>query len=468
MNAKRASDSQKQRPEVGRILADFCAELKFESMSAAAVEAAKRGIADTLSVALAAKAEEVAGVMGGFFAEEPGKARVWNTALRTTARNAALANGAMAHAHDFDDGNYAMVGHPSAPVLPAILALADELAASGADIIAAYAAGVEMEGRLGIAVTYEHNGRGWHTTSSLGTFGAAAAAGNLLGLDGKLMLEAFGIAASLASGLRQNFGYMTKPLHAGFAAQNGVLAAKLAKAGMRSSPNAIEGHEGFFDLFTDPEKLNADEAIRDLGLSLELIRNNPKLYPTCSLVHPALDLVTEGIASGEIVADDLEVINVGVSYHALNLMRYNDPKDALQARFSIPYCIAAALAHGDVTLGSFSDQSVAGNEIRGRMGKVNAYVHPDLSTKEQFEKVYTKGAAFTEIEAVHKSGKIHLKRQSVAVGNHQYPAPPERLRRKFETCAALSVGKPKARDLWNMLMKLETVQWSEVDSLLDE
>jgi 2-methylcitrate dehydratase PrpD len=387
--------------------------------------------------------------------------------LRSTARNAALANGSMAHAHDFDDGNMAMVGHPSSPVVPAVLALADELDASGTDIITAYAVGVELEGRLGLAVTYEHNGRGWHTTCTLGTFGATAAAGSLLKLDATRMLQAFGIAASLASGLRQNFGYMTKPLHAGIAAQNGVLAARLAQAGMKSSPHAIEGHEGFFDLFTDHAVLDPEAAIRDLGRSLEVTRVDPKLYPTCSLVHPALDMVTEAIARGDIQPDDLKVLNCGVSYHALNLMRYHDPKDALQARFSIPYCLGAALAHGGVTLASFSDAAVAGNEIRSRMSKVNVYLHPDLATKAQFEKLYTLGGAFTEIEAVHNSGKVHRARQSVALGNFANPAPAQRLRRKFEQCAGLSVGQDKAGQLWDLLMRLEQVQWLEVAPLLD-
>ncbi|MCG7360573.1 MmgE/PrpD family protein [Roseomonas sp. ACRSG] len=442
------------RAGLAAALADFIAELTYEALPEEARNEARRAIADTVGGAIAACSEPSTLAVRQVIAGEAGPCSIWGTTDRTTPRNAALVNGTMAHAHDIDDCNGPMLGHPSAPVVPAIAALVDELRLPGADMVVAYVAAVEVEGRLGRAVTLRHNALGWHTTSTLGCLGAAAACAKLLKLDGPGILAAMGIAASLASGVRQNFGTMTKPAHAGFAAQNGLLAARLAQAGMTASAEAIEGHEGFMDLFVGKEVLAEQTSVGRFGEPFELIHNYYKIYPTCSLVQCGLDIVLAGIASGDIVPDDVKTLRAGVSYHALNIMRYHDPKDALQARFSMEYCLAAALSRGRVGIDEFAEEAVFAPEIRDRMRQVEPYVHPDLATRDQFDRALAEGNAFTDIEVTHGSGHVFRRRASVAKGTPENPVSWGDLEAKFRMCVTPQLGEDTTEILWNNLRKL--------------
>jgi 2-methylcitrate dehydratase PrpD len=442
------------RAAIGAALADFVAGLTYGALPEEVKNEARRAIADTIGGAIAACSEPSTLAVRRVIAREAGPCSIWGTTDRTTARNAALVNGTMAHAHDIDDCNGPMLGHPSAPVVPAIAALVDELQLSGADMVVAYVAAVEVEGRLGRAVTLRHNALGWHTTSTLGCLGAAAACARLLRLDGPRTLAALGIAASLASGVRQNFGTMTKPAHAGFAAQNGLLAARLAEAGMTASEEAIEGHEGFMDLFVGKDVLAEQTSVGRFGEPFEVMHNYYKIYPTCSLVQCGLDIVLAGIASGEIVPDDVKTLRAGVSYHALNIMRYHDPQDALQARFSMEYCLAAALQHGRVGIDEFAEGVVFAPEIRARMQQVEPYVHPDLATQEQFDRALAEGRAFTDIEVAHGSGRVFRMRASIAKGQPGNPVTCEEMEAKFRNCAAPVLGEDATGILWENLRNL--------------
>jgi 2-methylcitrate dehydratase PrpD len=435
-------------------LADFITGLTYESLPEEVKNEARRAIADTIGGAIAACSEPSTRAVHRVIAGEVGPCSIWGTTERTTPRNAALINGTMAHAHDIDDCNGPMLGHPSAPVVPAIAALVDELRLSGADMIVAYVAAVEVEGRIGRAVTLRHNALGWHTTSTLGCLGAAAACAKLLRLDGSRTLAALGIAASLASGIRQNFGTMTKPAHAGFAAQNGLLAARLAEGGMTASAEAIEGHEGFMDLFVGKDVLAEQTSVGCFGKPFEVMHNYYKIYPTCSLVQCGLDIVLAGVASGDIVPDDVRTLRAGVSYHALNIMRYHDPQDALQARFSMEYCFAAALLRGRVGIDEFAETAVFAPELRDRMRQVEPYVHPELATQEQFDHALAEGHAFTDIEVTHGSGRVFRKRASIAKGQPENPVSWSDLEAKFRMCATPQLGEDTTGILWNNLRRL--------------
>jgi 2-methylcitrate dehydratase PrpD len=454
-NSVLESRKKMDRPAVTATLGRWIAEVRYAQIPAEIVEFAKRAIADTVGVALAARDEDVSRLVIETVAGEPGPCSIWGTAVKTTARNAALANGTMAHAHDLDDNNMSMVGHASAPVVPAVFALADEVDASGADIVLAYIVGVEVEGKLGLAMTYEHNGRGWHTTSTLGAIGAAAASAKLLQLDAAAAQHALGIAASMASGLRQNFGTMTKPLHAGIAAQNGVLAAKLAAKGLNASPQAIEGHEGFFDLFTDPQVTRCEQAIKDLGKKFELLENMPKIHASCALVHTAVDIVQAGLQSGGIQTADIASVKCGVSYHALNLMRYGDPKDHLEARFSIPYCVAAALIFGKLGIAEFRDDVVSRPEVHQLIKNIDVYVLPEFSTQELFQAAYLAGKTYTDLEVTHKSGKVFKSRLPHQKGHSLKPLTAEEFRLKFFECLGMCFAPAAAQKTWARLMDIE-------------
>ena len=226
------------------------------------------------------------------------EASVFGHGFGAPAGEAALVNGTSAHALDFDDVNMSMRGHPSVPLLPAVLALGEKIGSSGRELIDAFVLGFEVECKLGRVIGAAHYALGWHATSTLGTLGAAAACARLLRLDMERTQIALGIAASLASGVRQNFGTMTKPLHAGWAARNGVIAATLADRGFTADSAAIEGESGLLHAASGGARLNS-RALASLGDPWEIVSPGigVKLYPCCYATHRAIDAALEIVAS---------------------------------------------------------------------------------------------------------------------------------------------------------------------------
>ena len=216
---------------------------------------------------------------------------VIGSGFKTSAPLAALANGTMAHALDFDDVNWHMSGHPTVPLLPAILALGQGVHASGQEVLLAYALGFEVETKVGLGMNPRHYDLGWHATSTLGTLGAAVACAKLLRLDVMKTRMALGIAASMAAGLRQNFGTMTKPLHPGQAAMNGVTAAQLARLGWTADANILEAPYGFCQLYAGAGRYRLDDVVKQLGQPFEILASGVaiKQYPCCAFTHRALD-----------------------------------------------------------------------------------------------------------------------------------------------------------------------------------
>ena len=239
---------------------------------------------DTVGVTLAGASEPAARIVQQIITplngDDPHACRVLGTQTRASAADAALANGTAAHALDYDDMCFVSLAHPSAPLVAAALAAGELAHASGRALLDAYIVGFEIEGRLGRVMNPRHYQRGWHCTSTLGTIGAAAAASRLLGLDAAAAGHALAIAASEASGLKENFGTMVKPLHAGLAARNGVLAALLAKHGMTASAQALDGPQGFLAAM-DSERPSLAESSADLGVRWEILDTGitVKLYP---------------------------------------------------------------------------------------------------------------------------------------------------------------------------------------------
>src|SRR5256712_5056218 len=232
-------------------LAEFVVKTTLRDCPEAAIVQVRRAALDTLGVTLAGAGEPAAVGVRGVVRAEGGTplCTVFGTSLRTSPTWAALANGVAGHAHDFDDTNFALMGHPSVPLLATALACAEAETADGRAVVLGYLLGFEVSATLGSALNPDHYTRGWHATSSIGTLGCAAAAARILGLEPDQVRHALGIAASLASGLKENFGSMTKPYHAGHAARNGVWAALLAREGFTASDTALEGKQGYARAF---------------------------------------------------------------------------------------------------------------------------------------------------------------------------------------------------------------------------
>lgn len=439
-----------QSVPVTRTWASRIAAHRFEHLSPVAVESALKGIADTVGCIVAGAATDIGRAMRAFCMAESGKCRVWPDG-RTSARGAALANGAMGHAHDIDDSSESMRGHPSVPVVPALLAVADAERYSGADLIAAYVIGVEIEGKIGRATITSHPERGWHTTLTLGTLGATAAVSNLMRLPEEKVLNALGIAVSMCSGVRVNFGTQTKPLHAGIAAHNGILATQLAMLGVEASPVAIEGYQGFFDVFAGYEGTDASLAVTAIGEPWEVIDAGLdfKLYPSCSLSHPPLDIVLGGIRDGSIDPDDIEEVRCGVGYRLLTNMPYERPETGLQGKFSMNYCIAAALRYGRCSFEQFTDEAVADEKLRALLNRVKVYVHPDLQGVDSLSR------DFSDIEVIHRSGRRFHRRLEKSKGHPTNPMSWDEHREKFLACTDLALSRAQGEELWERVRHLD-------------
>ena len=284
---------------------------------------------------------------------------VFGTPVRASMSGAALANGTAAHALDYDDMCFVSLAHPSAPLVPAVLAAAESERLTGRAVLDAYVVGFEIEARLGRLMNPRHYQRGWHCTSTLGTIGAAAAVSRLLGLDARTAGHALAIAASEASGLKENFGTMVKPLHAGLAARNGVLAALLARGGMTASELALDGPQGFLHAM-DSEGHALDDAIADLGARWEILDTGitVKLYPSCAGTHPSLDAILDLRRREGFTADDVERIDIDVDSIVPTILIYDRPATGLEGKFSLPFCAAAAVVFGRVGIDTFDAASL--------------------------------------------------------------------------------------------------------------
>ncbi|MBV7486826.1 MmgE/PrpD family protein [Bordetella sp. BOR01] len=447
---------------VTQALADFVANLTWEKLPAAVQEEGRLAIADTIGGAIAAVDEPVTRTVLAIIEGEPGPSAIWGTTLRTTPRNAALVNGAMAHAHDIDDTNPSMRGHPSCPVVPALFALAAKSGSTGQELVTAYVAGVEVATKLGRAVNMTHYNKGWHTTLTLGTLGAAAACANLLKLDADKTAIALAIAGSRAGGLVANFGTMTKPVHAGFAAEGGVTAALLAQAGTTANPAALEAENGFFDLFVGLDKVEPALALEALNERFDLVDpgNIYKQYPTCSLTHCAIDMLLDGLADGTIKTDQIESIECAVGYRCESTLPYHDARTGLQGKFSMEYCLAAALAYGQVTFAEFEDSKVLAPAIADIHQKIKLYTHPDLTTPESVPD------DFTDIVIKHRDGSVFHGREQKAKGDPAKRWTLEQFKAKFVQCCAPILGTEQAGKLWDDLHRLDALPTGTLKPLI--
>ena len=419
----------------------------------AARQAAARALLDTVGVTLAGAAEPAARIVQQVVERDgSGPCRIAGTGLRATASNAALANGTAAHALDYDDMCFVSLAHPSAPLVAAALAAAEDTGASGRALLDAYIVGFELEGRLGRAMNPRHYQRGWHCTSTLGTIGAAAAASRLLGLDAAATGHAIAIAASEASGLKENFGTMVKPLHAGLAARNGILAAQLAKAGMTASAAAIDGPQGFLAAM-DSERPSLNAFAADLGTRWEIVETGitVKLYPSCAGTHPTLDALLDLKRREGFAADDVEAIEVGVDPIVPTILIYNTPSNGLEGKFSMPFCAAAAVVRGHVGIETFAGAQLRDPEILAMQARITMRVDSTLDAS---------APSLTQAKVTVRlcDGRVLIASANGARGYPERPASDAELAAKFTSCATQTLSPVQAEQALAMLREIESVE----------
>jgi len=419
-------------------LAKRITALRYEDLPPEAVEWAKVGILDTVGVTLAGSSDPSATIVAGVLSSG-GKSLLLGTPKRTGALDAALVNGTASHALDFDDCNNTLGGHPSAPILPAMFALADEIGATGRDFITAYVAGFETECKISLGVNFYQYTRGWHPTTTIGVFGATAACAKLLKLDDERTATALAIAASLASGIKSNFGTYVKPLHIGHCARNGLFAALLARDDYTASPVAFEHKQGYFEVFNGAGNYDAEKILPAWGRPFDIVTPGIaiKQYPCCGSTHPAIDAMLELVRGHDVKADAVERIQSWTHARRLEHTNRPDPQSTKDAKFSVQYCLARALVDRKVTIEHFEGESYKDPEIR----RVTALVQVAPYTTEQFPAENHFGA---EVKVTLRGGSVlGAKVDRPAGRTSANPLTPERLREKFENCSNRAIA-PRA------------------------
>ena len=362
-------------------MARFVTEFPSEDIPPAIIGEAKRCIVNYCGVALHACNDPSSEIFVELFAEEGSKptATILGKRLRTSARNAALANGYLGHFDDFDDTHMPSHIHPTSPILPAVLALAESLPIQGSELLAAFVIGVEVACRLGkaIAAHAREGAEHWHPTTTYGVLGAAAAAGRLLGLDDSQMIFAFGIAATQAAGLRVSSGSMCKPLHAGMSAQNGLLAALLAQRGFTASDRMFESHRGIIGVMTTEH----DHSLIATGLGEEWELSAVGLKPySCGIVtHGLIDTMLELREKEGVTPQSVERIHGTVRTLAASLTERRHPQIGLQGKFSYYHVMAAGLVDGQVLPAQFTDERVRDPALAAVRDRIDLAADPSLA-----------------------------------------------------------------------------------------
>ncbi len=436
-------------------LASFIVEMDYAAFPRAAIDNCKANILDYLGVALAGIRTEAGRIIMEFAREngEGGAAGILGGRLRTSPSVAALVNGVLGHALDYDDVNWSLKGHPTVPLLPALLAIGEDRQASGKEIITSYILGYEVEAKIGLGVNPEHYDRGWHSTATLGTFGALAGVSKLLRLDEHKVKMAFGIGASLTGGLVRNFGTMTKLLQVGNAARNGVVAASLASKGFTADEAILEARGGFLEIFS-PDKTQWEKVLDSLGNPFDIVDPGTvyKPYPCCAGGHPAIDAVLDLASRNRFAADDVEKVECGVHRRTTEAMFYHRPRTGLEGKFSLPYCISAAILDGKVGLEQFSDSRVEDRNVQELLPRVTVFIHPELQAEESYSH------RFTEITIHLRGGEVLRKRVYTPLGNPKNPLSVEMREKKFAECTKDILAHTDRDRLLKIVNGLEEVE----------
>ena len=436
-------------------LAAYVTAETFDRLPDATVGAARRAILDTLGVTLAGAVEPTAARVRAMLEHRRAgaEATIVGTPLRASVEDAALANGTAAHALDYDDVQISLQGHPSAPVLAAALALAEKEHASGAALVLAFVIGVEIEAKLGRAVNPAHYETGWHATSTLGVLGVAAAAAKLVGLSAERTAHALAIAASMASGIKANFGTDVKPLHVGHAARCGLEAAALARAGFTANPRALEHVDGFGSTHGGGAKPVWELATEALGAPHEVASPGigVKRFPACASTHQALDATLALAEEHSIDPAAVTAVECAVFYLAPHQLIYDRAETGLQGKFSMPYCVAVALLDGVVGLGQFSDERARRADVQAFMPKVRMFVHPEQTTRDCLP------TRFTEVAITLRDGRRLERRVDQAKGQPKNPLSDAELTVKFRDCAARVLAPERVDAVLRAVEGLPTV-----------
>ena len=403
--------------------------------STEALERAQRAVLDTIGVTIAGGVEPCFTILAETLGppDSRGQATVLATRERTSAAHAAFLNGTAGHALDFDDVADDLKGHPSVVLVSALLPVAEARGQSGQLFLEAYCAGFEIACAIAQALPVNaHYRSGWHATATVGVLAAAASVGRLLGLDVEGMRNALGIAASMAGGSRQNFGTMTKPLHAGLAARDAVLAAELAANGFTADTQQLEGPVGYFRQYGVESDLARVESGLAVGDVLETQGINVKKFPCCFGTHRSADATLDLYARG-VRGENVSAVRVAVEPGGTMATIHHRPTTGLQGKFSTEYVVAVCLLDGAVKLSTFTDQAVSRAEAQDLLRRVSVeeIAQPPIG-------VPTFEHAYATVEVTLNDGTQVEARCDVPRGDGRAPLSDAELEAKFRDCLAFA------------------------------
>jgi 2-methylcitrate dehydratase PrpD len=443
-------------------VAEFIHGARAADIPADVVALGKKSILDGLGLALSgsvAKSGKLVRRHLKDLALGEGPATVIGSPMRVAPRFAAFANGVGIHADDYDDTQlavapdrvYGLLTHPTAPALPAALAVGELVGADGRVAMLAYHLGVEVECKIAEAIDPRHYQTGFHATATCGTFAAAAASSKLMGLGIEAIGRALSVAGSQSAGLRENFGTMTKPFHAGRASESGVVAAEFARLGWTATDKILEAPRGFFraagggyDANAIDGKLGNPWTFADPGVSI-------KPHPSGSLTHPGMTEMLRLIREHRIKAGDVKRVRVGTNSNMPNALIHHRPRNELQAKFSMEFCMAILLLEGRAGLSEFTDEVVLRPDVQAMIGRV------DFGVDEEAERAgYHKMTTIIDIEL--NDGKEISGRADFGKGSPANPMRYEEVADKFRECAEFArFPRDKAESVVAMVRDLETL-----------
>ena len=432
-------------------LGSFVINLQLEDVPTDALRTAKTGFTDCFAVMIAGQRDDVAGLVDRAMAssDRTEQASVIPTGAKRNVEDAALINGVSAHVLDYDD--VTLDGHPSAVLVPAILAQAEASGSSGAEMLLAYVAGYEVWAELLVREPTPLHQKGWHPTALRGTVAAAAACARLRGLTAEKTSTAMAISASMAGGLVANFGTLTKCFQVGRAAQSGVLAARLAQAGLTGSPDALEHPSGFLaatsPLGNAELKRPFDPERKEWHLSRQGL--NIKRYPVCYATHRAIDAALALADDHDLSSANVAKIRVFTGEMQMVMLRNERPRTGFEAKFSMPFAMASAIIERKVGLAQLTDAFVLRPDVQSLFPKVSYEL-----TKETLD-----GSAFApeeSVEVITTSCKtLHSDTIKFAKGSHQRPLTQAELRAKFDDCLGEQFDSKVKTDTFDRLSNLE-------------
>lgn len=457
---KAASDAVKGST---RAVVDFVTAARLEQFPPDVVALGKRCLIDGLAVMLAGSTVKGSAIVRQYIrtiTDKPGASILGPERMSAPAPQAALANGAAGHAMDFDDTQlsttadrtYGLLTHPTVPALASTLAVAEQHQASGAAFLEAFLTGFEVECKIAEAIDPDHYKRGFHSTGTAGTFAGAAGTARLMKLDAARTAHAIGIAASLAAGLRVNFGSMTKPLHAGRAAENGVVAATLASSGFTAGDDGLDGQWGYFQVMGGGAELQ--RVVGALGRPYAIV--NPgvsvKPYPCGSLSHPSMDAMLKLVTDHDIKPAQIKAIRLRAGSNILEPLRYKTARTELEAKFCVPFLLGVIALQRKAGIQEFTDEFVSSAPIQQMMTKVTSIFDQKIEAMG-FDKI----RSVVEVDLV--DGRTFVQPSDERYrGSPAWPFTQAELHERFTDCAGPLLSKDRIQRALGQIESVEKLK----------